>query len=112
MAIAEDETRLDFNSLWKGLGRIMDKKEDETHLIRVVFDVRNINILIKFWHEVKTQALNMNRLDEASMAASYIKAFQEARAAHGIAPLVLAEEKEPSKVMTASTNGLPDEGDA
>ena len=86
-------------------------KEDESRPIRVVFDVRNINILLKFWHEVKTEALKAKRLDEVSMAATYIKTFQDARAAHGIAPLELAEEKEPSKVVAASTNGQPDEGD-
>lgn len=90
----------------------MNPAEDETRLIRVVFDVRNINILLKFWHDVEVEALKTNDVEKALVALAYIKTFQEARAAHGIKPLELAEEKEPSKVFTASTNGQPDKGDA
>ena len=86
----------------------MSIKEDESRLIRVVFDIRNINILLKFWHAVEVEALKGKRLEEASMAAFYIKTFQEARVAHGIVPLEFAEEKEPSKTIAASTNGQPE----
>lgn len=71
-------------------------KEDETRRIRVVVDVRNINIFIKFWHDVEVEALKANDIEKALVALTYIKTFQEARAAHGIGPLELdLEEEEP-----------------
>ncbi len=103
----------------------MNPAEDESRLIRVVFDVRNVNILIRLWRKVEAEALKANDTEKALMALAYIKTFQEARVTHGLAPLERSEEKDPSKVMTPSLyadldrhhrgqcrNGQPDEGDA
>lgn len=86
-------------------------KEEEDRMIRLVLDLRNVNILLTFWHQVKIEALKGKNLSEAGRAQFYIQALQEARAAHGIVPLELTEEKVPSEVVAASTNGQSDEGD-
>lgn len=93
----------------------MTTTEEENRMIRLVLDLRNVNILLTFWHQVKVEALKGKDLNEAGRAQFYIQALQEARAAHGIEPLPLEldlEEEDPIKAEAAPTNGQPDEGDA
>lgn len=65
--------------------------EDESRLVRVVTDIRNVNIIIKFWANVQEEALKASSIDDAAMATTYLKQWQDVRATHGLAPLELPE---------------------
>ena len=84
-------------------------KEDEGRLMRVVLDVRNVNILITFWHDVQAIALEDHRITDASMATAYIKALNDARKQHGLGPFEIGERPDTAKDVV--TNEQP-EGDA